>query len=97
MGLVRDVHQKRVNQQVVKAILELGAGVDATVIAEGIETREEAAALQDLGLRYGQGYLFGRPRDPMVGPVFCLSDRLLRASVSPRPVRYPDWMQRIPS
>jgi EAL domain-containing protein (putative c-di-GMP-specific phosphodiesterase class I) len=69
MGLVRDVHQKRVNQQVVKAILELGAGVDAAVIAEGIETREEAAALQDLGVRYAQGYLFGRPRDPMVGPV----------------------------
>ncbi len=64
MGLVRDVHQKRVNQQVVKAILELGSGVGATVIAEGIETREEAMALRDIGLRYAQGYLFGRPRDP---------------------------------
>ena len=68
MGLVREVHQKRVNQQVVKAILELGAGVDSAVIAEGIETRDEAEALKDLGLRYAQGYLFGRPRDPMVGP-----------------------------
>ena len=27
MGLVRDIHQKRVSQQVVKAILEMGAGV----------------------------------------------------------------------
>ena len=27
MGLVRDVHQKRVSQQVVKAILEMGEGV----------------------------------------------------------------------
>ena len=69
MGLVRDLHQKRVNQQVVKAILELGAGVEATVIAEGIETRDEAEALKDLGLRYAQGYLFGRPRDPMTGPL----------------------------
>ena len=66
MGLVRDVHQKRVNQQVIKAIVELGAGVGATVIAEGIETRDEALALRDLGLRYAQGYLFGRPRDPQV-------------------------------
>jgi EAL domain-containing protein (putative c-di-GMP-specific phosphodiesterase class I) len=64
MGLVRDVHQKRVNQQVVKAILELGAGVGATVIAEGIETKEEAETLRSIGLRYAQGYLFGRPRDP---------------------------------
>jgi EAL domain-containing protein (putative c-di-GMP-specific phosphodiesterase class I) len=54
---------------VVKAIMELGAGVEATVIAEGIETRDEAEALKDLGLRYAQGYLFGRPRDPMVGPI----------------------------
>ena len=64
MGLVRHVHEKRVNQQVVKAILEMGSGVGATVIAEGIETQEEAEALKSLGVRWGQGYLFGRPQDP---------------------------------
>ena len=42
----------------------MGAGVDATVIAEGIETQEEADALVSLGVRWGQGYLFGRPQDP---------------------------------
>jgi EAL domain-containing protein (putative c-di-GMP-specific phosphodiesterase class I)/GGDEF domain-containing protein len=72
MGLVRDVHQRRVSQQVVKAILDLGAGVSATVIAEGIETREEADTLTGLGVRFGQGYLFGRPMDP-------------RSAVSPPP------------
>jgi len=64
MGLVRDVHQKRVNQQVVRAILDMGSGVGATVIAEGIQTDDEASCLRDLGIRYGQGYLFGRPQDP---------------------------------
>jgi EAL domain-containing protein (putative c-di-GMP-specific phosphodiesterase class I) len=64
MGLVRHVHQKRVSQQVIKAIAEMGAGVKATVIAEGIETQEEAEALRALGVRYGQGYFFGRPIDP---------------------------------
>ena len=64
MGLVRDVHQKPASQQVVKAILDVGAGVGATVIAEGIQTVEEAEALQRLGVRYGQGYLYGRPQDP---------------------------------
>jgi len=64
MGLVRDVHHKRVSQQVVKAILELGAGVGATVIAEGIESEDEAMTLVDLGVRYGQGYYLGRPLDP---------------------------------
>jgi EAL domain-containing protein (putative c-di-GMP-specific phosphodiesterase class I) len=64
MSLVRDIHQKRVNQQVVKAILEMGAGVGATVIAEGIQTAEERDTLTGLGIRYGQGYLYGRPLDP---------------------------------
>jgi len=63
MGLVRDVHRKRISQQVVKAIADMGAGVGATVIAEGIETEEEADAIVNLGVRYGQGYLFGRPVD----------------------------------
>jgi EAL domain-containing protein (putative c-di-GMP-specific phosphodiesterase class I) len=64
MGLVRDVHQKRVSQQVVKAILEMGVGVGATVIAEGIQTQDEADALRQLGVRFGQGYLYSRPVDP---------------------------------
>jgi EAL domain-containing protein (putative c-di-GMP-specific phosphodiesterase class I) len=64
MSLVRDVHQKRTSQQVIKAILELAAGVGATVIGEGIQTTDEAHALVDLGVRFGQGYLYGRPVDP---------------------------------
>jgi EAL domain-containing protein (putative c-di-GMP-specific phosphodiesterase class I) len=64
MGLVRDVHLKPVSQQVIKAILDMAVGVDATVIAEGIQTEEEAEAILGLGIRYGQGYLFGRPADP---------------------------------
>jgi EAL domain-containing protein (putative c-di-GMP-specific phosphodiesterase class I) len=64
MGLVRDVHQKRSSQQIIKAIVEMSSGVGATLIAEGIQTQEEAATIQDLGIRYGQGYLFARPIDP---------------------------------
>jgi len=67
MSLVRDVHEKRVSQQIVKAIHELGQGVEAAVIAEGVETREELAALKDLGLRYAQGYLFGQPLEVDAG------------------------------
>jgi len=44
----------------------MGAGVDAKVIAEGIETQEEADTLKGLGVLWGQGYLFGRPQDPYV-------------------------------
>ena len=33
----------------------------ATLIAEGVETPEEAAALRDCGAHLLQGYLFGKP------------------------------------
>ena len=68
MSLVRDVHQKRVSQQVVKAILDMGEGIGATIIAEGIQTPEEAETLHKIGVRFGQGYHFGRPVDPYASP-----------------------------
>jgi EAL domain-containing protein (putative c-di-GMP-specific phosphodiesterase class I) len=64
MGLVRDLHEKPVSQQVIKAIVDMGQGVGAAVIAEGIQTTDEAKAVTDLGVRFGQGYLYGRPIDP---------------------------------
>ena len=67
IALVRDVHQKKVSQQVVKAILDMGEGLGASVIAEGIQTREEAGALQEIGVRWGQGYFYARPVDPYAG------------------------------
>ena len=68
MSLVRDVHQKKMSQQVVKAIVEMSGGIGATVIAEGIQTQEEADAVRELGVRFGQGYHFGRPVDPYASP-----------------------------
>jgi EAL domain-containing protein (putative c-di-GMP-specific phosphodiesterase class I) len=64
IALVRDVHQKKVSQQVVKAILDLGDALGATVIAEGIQAREEVEALRGLGVTWGQGYFYARPVDP---------------------------------
>ena len=31
------------------------------VVAEGIETAEQAAALRELGCGFGQGFLYARP------------------------------------
>jgi EAL domain-containing protein (putative c-di-GMP-specific phosphodiesterase class I) len=59
--LVRDVHSSLVNREMVKAIISLGLGIGATVIAEGIQTDEETQALQSIGIDYGQGYFLARP------------------------------------
>jgi EAL domain-containing protein (putative c-di-GMP-specific phosphodiesterase class I) len=63
IALVRDVHVSLVNREMVKAIIALGRGIGSAVIAEGIHTEEEAQALRDMGVDWGQGYLLARP-DP---------------------------------
>jgi EAL domain-containing protein (putative c-di-GMP-specific phosphodiesterase class I) len=60
-ALVRDVHESRVNREMVKAIISLGRGIGSTVIAEGIQTQEETSALQAMGIDYGQGFFLARP------------------------------------
>lgn len=65
IALVRDVHESRVNREMVKAINSLGHGIGSTVIAEGIQSQEEADALLAMGIDYGQGFFLARPD---VGP-----------------------------
>lgn len=45
----------------IAAMVDLAHNVGAEVVAERIETEAEAAAMQELGVAYGQGWLFGKP------------------------------------
>jgi diguanylate cyclase (GGDEF)-like protein/PAS domain S-box-containing protein len=47
--------------RIVEAIIRLGYGMGLGVVAEGIETSAQAAALAALGCAQGQGYLMARP------------------------------------
>ena len=47
--------------QIVRTIVELARVLGMSVVAEGIETPEQDAMLQQLGCRYGQGYLYAKP------------------------------------
>ena len=49
---------------VIKALLDMADGLGMRVIAEGVETTEQAMRLQQLGCIYAQGYLFGRASSP---------------------------------
>jgi diguanylate cyclase len=46
-------------------ITELIRRLGAEVIAEGVETDEQAQALRKMGVRFLQGWWAGRPRDPL--------------------------------
>ena len=51
------------------------------VIAEGIETEEQAAIVEQLGCEFGQGYYYARPEDAKA--VEALLDRCAAASDAP--------------
>ncbi|MNC91494.1 Cyclic di-GMP phosphodiesterase YahA [compost metagenome] len=45
-------------------MIDLARALDLTVVAEGIETQEQADILAAKGCRFAQGFFFGRPVDP---------------------------------
>jgi diguanylate cyclase (GGDEF)-like protein len=55
------VEKIETRHRIPKAIIEMAHAMDATVIAEGIEKKEQMQVLQKLGCDMGQGYLFSRP------------------------------------
>ena len=61
MALVRDIHKHDYKQKLVKAIIAFASSVNARLIAEGVETLEELEVLVRYGVRYVQGFIFGRP------------------------------------
>ncbi len=61
LALVRDVHTDRTRRAIVRGICQVAADLGTTVIAEGVEQKDEYLALRDLGIELFQGYLFARP------------------------------------
>ncbi len=62
--LVRELDKNARQRILVANINRLCQDLGADVVAEGIETQDELQAVIDCGVRYGQGYLLGRPSNP---------------------------------
>ncbi len=61
-GLVSRIHTDPARQALVAGLVHFAGRVGLSLIAEGVETTFERDALLQLGVRTGQGYLFGRPQ-----------------------------------
>jgi len=61
MCLIRNVHQEPTKRKLLHSMTGLCREMGIEVIAEGVETVEERAALTDIGCDLLQGYLFARP------------------------------------
>lgn len=58
---VRDMLTDRNDAEIVRTIIALAQGLGLSVIAEGVESPGQLAALAEYGCQAYQGYLFGRP------------------------------------
>jgi EAL domain-containing protein (putative c-di-GMP-specific phosphodiesterase class I) len=61
IALVRNLHREPTKRKLVRTITSLCKELGITVLAEGIESREERDELEGLGCDLQQGYLFARP------------------------------------
>ncbi|HLF43386.1 MAG TPA: EAL domain-containing protein [Acidimicrobiia bacterium] len=62
MTLVRGIGQTPRNRALIRGLSTMAQDLGVLVVAVGIETGEERDRLLELGVQFGQGYLFGRPR-----------------------------------
>lgn len=62
MALIRGIDHSPSRRAIVAGVVSMCKQLAINVIAEGIETRDEAHCLSDLGISLMQGYWFGRPQ-----------------------------------
>ncbi len=61
IGLVHHIDTDPARQALAAGLHHYAEETGTTLIAEGVESLEERAVIERLGIRLGQGYLFGRP------------------------------------
>lgn len=60
-SFVRDMLVDRSDAAIIEAIIKLAQALDLELVAEGVESQEQADALQRYGCEIMQGYLYSRP------------------------------------
>ena len=61
LSLIRDIHRDLARRALLHGLIYFIEQINATAVAEGVETLEEAESLTRLGVHCAQGYYFGRP------------------------------------
>jgi diguanylate cyclase (GGDEF)-like protein/PAS domain S-box-containing protein len=60
-SFVRGMAADSIDRELVAAVVGMGRALKLIVVAEGVETEEQAEVLRDLGCDIGQGFLFAKP------------------------------------
>ena len=79
-SFLRDLEPDPRVATVVSAILALGSGLGMRVVAEGIETEDQAQRLLALGCEHGQGWHLGRPMPAVQARALIAAERAISAA-----------------
>jgi EAL domain-containing protein (putative c-di-GMP-specific phosphodiesterase class I) len=60
-SLIRNVESNLIKQEMLRSLSQVAHSINASVVAEGIESRKELETVKGCGVEYGQGFLFARP------------------------------------
>jgi EAL domain-containing protein (putative c-di-GMP-specific phosphodiesterase class I) len=60
-SFVHTMQRDAASRTIVRTIAQLGRELDLPIVGEGVERKEEASMLNDIGCAWGQGYLYSRP------------------------------------
>lgn len=75
-SFVRDIPQNSDDMAIAEAVVALGKALNLEIIAEGVETEDQATFLQHKGCDQAQGYLYSKPVKPTDIPtLFNVSSR----------------------
>jgi EAL domain-containing protein (putative c-di-GMP-specific phosphodiesterase class I)/predicted transcriptional regulator len=66
MKLIHNIDKDRLKYALVKGMMEFSQNTNISLIAEGIETKEEMKTLVEMGVQYGQGYIIQKPKETLI-------------------------------
>ncbi|MHB0767331.1 putative bifunctional diguanylate cyclase/phosphodiesterase [Bradyrhizobium sp. 5.13L] len=61
-AFIREIPDSAEDKAIVGVIASLAGTLGLTLVAEGIERAEQALAMREMGVRFGQGFLYHRPQ-----------------------------------
>jgi EAL domain-containing protein (putative c-di-GMP-specific phosphodiesterase class I) len=62
-SIIQNIHLDDMKEHILLTLIQLAAKMGISIIAEGIEQKEELAKVRDMGVHYAQGYLLGSPAE----------------------------------
>jgi EAL domain-containing protein (putative c-di-GMP-specific phosphodiesterase class I) len=65
IDLIRDIYKIPIKQQLLKSISSFAKEQNLTLIAEGVENKDELDKVREIGVKYVQGYFLERPAESL--------------------------------